>query len=268
MENQDNNALTVNSKTGEIINSSDNFNPIQELSDYAKRLNELPNMKEVKLNKFANDSKYLPISFVEMTLDEIFLGLWKTKNFTYQVIANEIVASLDLEYFHPIAKVWLSRVGAAGVQIQMDSGLKDAKGEQVYETVGGKKYKVKDPNFRITDIERKIQNTLTKDFPHLKAACMTNAARDIAKIFGRDLNREHQDYYTPFYSEDENQTAPNDNTLTKKQESEILEWIDTFNNCNTAKELFLYIDALQKIPDVQVKQALSKPYNKRKAELK
>lgn len=149
-------------------------------------LQKEPNKNELRKNKFANNSEYLPISFLEMTMDEIFFGLWQTKNFKTTGIANEIVGELELSYFHPVAKTWLTRVGCAGVQIQYEAP-KDADGN---------KKKVD-----ITDIRGKIVNTLTKDYPHLKAQCFRNACLSIGKAFGRDLNREFEDQYSPVMKE-------------------------------------------------------------------
>lgn len=145
-------------------------------------LQKEPNKNEVRKNKFANNSEYLPISFLEMTMDEVFFGLWQTKSFTSKVVANEMVGELELSYFHPIAKTWLTRVGVAGVQIQYEAQRDE----------DGNKKKVD-----ITNISLKIVNTLTKDYPHLKAQCFRNACLSIGKSFGRDLNREFEDAYNP-----------------------------------------------------------------------
>lgn len=141
-------------------------------------LHKTPKQEEVKSNAHANNAKYLPISFLEMTLDEMFFGLWQTQKFVTKVIANEIVGELELSYFHPTHKLWLTRVGAGAVQIQMISEKKGGTGD-------------------ITDIGQKIKNTLTKDYPHLKAECFRNACLSIGKAFGRDLNRDFEDQYQP-----------------------------------------------------------------------
>jgi hypothetical protein len=144
-----------------------------------------PDAKEIRSNKFAGNSKYLPISFMEMQLDEIFFGLWQTRNFVSKVVANEIIGEMEVWFFHPVAKTWLCRVGAGAVMIQY---------EAEYEIVDGKKQKIKTD---ITDISKKITNTLTKDYPHLKAECFRNACLSIGKAWGRDLNREFDDQYAP-----------------------------------------------------------------------
>jgi hypothetical protein len=173
----------------ELIKSETELNPLDAISIDADVLTKIQSFKkkylhaepkegEIRKNKFANNSRYLPISFMEMTLDEIFFGLWQTKNFQTKVIANEIVGELELWYFHPVAKTWLCRIGAGAVQIQFKSVEKGGSGD-------------------ITDIRDKITNTLTKDYPHLKAECFRNACLSLGKAFGRDLNREFDDQYNP-----------------------------------------------------------------------
>jgi hypothetical protein len=43
--------------------------------------------------------KYLPISHMEMALDEVFFGQWKTDNFTWTVVSNEVCGSIQLSVF-------------------------------------------------------------------------------------------------------------------------------------------------------------------------
>lgn len=143
------------------------------LERFQKALNTPPEPKEVKENAHNAGAKYLPISFIEMTLDEMFFGLWETTDFRWQVMGNEVVGSLTLRVFHPVEKIWISRTGAAAAMIRQTKGAK------------------------ITDIDSKIHNALGMDFPHLKADCLTNAARSLGKMFGRDLNRKFEDAYKP-----------------------------------------------------------------------
>lgn len=93
---------------------------------------------DVRVNRMANNANYIPISFVETKLDEIYLGLWTTENFQTKVVANEIIGSLDLKVFHPVAKVWLTRVGTASVVIQQNAWLQDEHGNPVKDSKGEK----------------------------------------------------------------------------------------------------------------------------------
>ena len=151
--------------------------------NFSKLTHKEPDPKEIQTNKFAGNSKYLPISFLEMQLDEMFFGLWQTKDFKSSVIANEIIGSLELSYFHPTFHTWITRVGTAGTMIQYKSKDKGGTGD-------------------ITNIKDKIPNTLVKDYPHLKAEAFRNACLSIGKAFGRDLNREFTDTYSPIIKEE------------------------------------------------------------------
>ncbi len=145
----------------------------KQVESFTKLLHTEPAPRDVLVNKNAGGSKYLPISIIETKLDEMFFGLWQAKNFRWQVVANEIVGSIELGVFHPVAKEWVWREGAGAVLIQQ------AKGSA------------------ITDIGSKIKNTLVKDFPHLKAECIKNAAKSLGVAFGRNLNRAYWDEYQP-----------------------------------------------------------------------
>lgn len=169
---QTNNGVQPHQKTDQQILLVDK---LENVVSFQNLLATAPPQNEVKVNKAAGNSSYLPISFVENKLDEIFSGLWQTKNFHWQVIANEIVGNIELGVYHPVIGQWLWREGAAGTMIQQKQGSD------------------------ITDISAKHKNTLVKDFPHLKAECLKNAAKSLGKAFGRDLNREFEDSYTPIH---------------------------------------------------------------------
>jgi hypothetical protein len=161
--------------------------PIDALEQFTQRLNAQPDESEIQVNKAANNSKYLPISFTETKLDEIFAGLWNWELKSYMVVANEIIATGVLEIFHPVARVWLRRSGTAAVMIQQKS-----------EKYGG--------SGRVSNIDDKIKNTLVKDFPHLESEVLKSAAKKFGKVFGRDLNRQFEDSYSPIYTEEVNST--------------------------------------------------------------
>lgn len=179
---------------------------VPKLEEFLKRLHAAPEQDEIKINKQANNSAYLPISFIQNKLDEHFAGLWQTKNFKTQVIANEITGSIDLEVFHPVAKTWITRTGVGAVMIQMRSKKNGGSGD-------------------ITNIRDKYSNTLVKDYPHLYAECVKSAAKTLGLSFGRDLNREFVDKYNPIYSQE-------------VQIGQIREGLETsLEECTTTEEL-------------------------------
>jgi hypothetical protein len=145
------------------------------LKKHTGNLNQKPVSTEIKTNQQANNSKYIGIGTIESELDYIYNGLWSTENFRWQVVANEIIGSIDLKVFHPVAMVWITREGVGSVMIQQK---KDSD---------------------IQDIGSKIKNTLVKDFPHLKAECIKNAAKSLGDRFGRNLNRNQEDDLSKLY---------------------------------------------------------------------
>lgn len=157
-----------------------------QLQDFQSRLNKEPEASELELTPDKR-AKTLPISFVEMTLDELFLGQWSTENFTSKVISNEVCGELELVLTHPITGHEIRRAGAAAIIIQVDKAPEDLKG--------------KDRNQWAIDVLNKKPNALDMGYPKLKAECVKNAAQSLGKIFGRDLNRKKSDVYQPHFKE-------------------------------------------------------------------
>ena len=138
----------------------------------------------------------LVISHVEMTLDEMFLGLWSTENFKWSVIQNEVVGSLDLVVCHPVNGMMIRRTGAACIQIMVDAVPDEFKYVQG-DSTDVKALKAKQRNQWALDVSNKKSGALDLGFPKLKAECLKNAAQSLGKIFGRDLNRKNTDEFTP-----------------------------------------------------------------------
>lgn len=141
--------------------------------DFTRRLNLEPNPAEFDKTPDGK-ARTLPISFVEMTLDELFLGQWELSDVNYQQIFNEVVGTGILTVWNPLTGRPLRRAGFASVIIMQD---KDA-------AIG---------EFNLT----KKKNALDLSFPKLKAEILKNAASSLGKIFGRDINRKLKDSFRP-----------------------------------------------------------------------
>lgn len=115
-----------------------------------------------KINKYAQNSLYIPISYVEAELDNQFGPLnWQVDNLNLQQIGGEVKedksfayfsCSLTLRVLNPVTGYWIARDGVASGQ---------TTGKQI-TTFAGK----------------------------LKAEAVKNAAKSLGPIFGRDLNRD------------------------------------------------------------------------------
>lgn len=137
-----------------------------KLEKFQKMLNSKPKPSDIKINKLANNSKFIPIGVIEKTLDEIYSGLWKAEKFKYITVVNELVGDLELSTFHPVIQEWITRPGAAAIPVTTK------KGED------------------FTDIKNKYINACVTVIGHLKAECIKNAAKSFGEVFGRNLNRE------------------------------------------------------------------------------
>lgn len=143
------------------------------MQDFTKRLNAEPDPREFDKTPDGK-ANTLPISFVEMTLDELYLGQWEVSDVHTQQIFNEVVGTGILTVWHPITGRPLKRAGFGSVVITQD---KDA-------TIA---------EFNMT----KKKNALDLSFPKLKAEITKNAAQTLGKIFGRDINRKSKDVFRP-----------------------------------------------------------------------
>lgn len=143
------------------------------LQEFQRRLNMEPDAREFEPTPDGK-ARTLPISFVQMTLDELYLGLWESSNPSYQQIFNEVVATVCLTVTHPVTGEKMRRTGWASVVITQD---KDALVSE----------------FNVT----KKKNALDLAFPKLGAEAFKSAAQSLGKIFGRDINRKLTDVFKP-----------------------------------------------------------------------
>jgi len=143
------------------------------MQDFSRKLNTEPDPREFEQTPDKRAS-FLPISFVEMTLDELFFGQWELSEPVTQQIFNEVVGHAILTVWHPITNRPLKRAGFGAVVITQDA------------------------NSAIQDFNTtKKKNALDLTYPKLKAEILKNAAQSLGKIFGRDINRKAVDSFKP-----------------------------------------------------------------------
>ena len=92
-----------------LINTSLNLEATKtELQKFNLQVqNTEPKPQEIQINKFANNSKFIPVGVIERKLDETFLA-WPTDNVRWQAIGNESTGVISLQVFHPILYTWIS----------------------------------------------------------------------------------------------------------------------------------------------------------------
>lgn len=161
-----------------------------KLQQFTKQLNAEPDQNELDRTPDGN-AQYLPVSFIEMTLDEMFFGLWSTQHFQWSALINEVQGSLELVLIHPVTGETIRRTGAASIVIMVDKLPDDVRNKMTAQ----------DRNLYASNPANKKPNALDMAFPKLKAECLKNAAQSLGKRFGRDLNRKKSDSYKPVFAQ-------------------------------------------------------------------
>lgn len=156
---------------------------LDSLQKFQTRLNSLPSELAVESTP-DRKAQTVVISHIEMTLDELFFGQWRTENFKWNAIGNEVQGSIELVAVHPVTGFEIRRTGAASIIIMVD---------KVPDGVTGT-----ERNQWALNPSNKKANALDLAFPKLKSECVKNAAQSLGKIFGRDLNRKNADQYQPY----------------------------------------------------------------------
>ena len=158
---------------------------LEALQKFQQMLNAAPDKDGIEKTP---DGKAvtLVVSHVETTLDEMFFGHWRTENFKWERMANEVVGSLDLVVIHPITGYELRRTGAASIVIMVDKVPSHIAADPI------------ERNRWALNADNKKPNALDLAFPKLKTECLKNAAVSFGKLLGRDLNRKNVDVYKPF----------------------------------------------------------------------
>ena len=127
-------------------------------------LNQDPPKDWISIRPIAK-TKYLPIDKVEYLLTKIFVN-WSVEVKYVQVIANSVVVTVRLHYQNPITEQsnWQDGVGAAPIHTKSGKGAMDWNEVQA--------------------------DSVMKAVPSAKSYAVKDAAEELGKIFGKDLNRK------------------------------------------------------------------------------
>lgn len=173
----------------------------KKLETFVSILNSEPEEDRVEVLEADEEVSYLPISYVENELDQLFMGIWDTINFKWDVPfgSNKLVGSLELKVFHPVHSDYISRTGAAVVELKRKKNNSD-------------------------------NTSWAMDLPHLKAECLKNACKSLGNRFGRNLNRIIEDKYQPYVN-------PELAEVKKDKDEKYQKWVDTINKYKTPEIL-------------------------------
>ncbi|HLZ16551.1 MAG TPA: hypothetical protein VKQ08_05900 [Cyclobacteriaceae bacterium] len=179
-----------------------------KFNDLNKLLNAQPKAEWVQINKFANNSKYLPIERVEYLLTTIFIR-WRLEIISSAVMANSVVTIVRLHVLNPIDNQWdwQDGIGAAPIQTKKDAAA--------------------------TDFSQVTTAAVQMAAPASESMALKDAAEKFGKLFGKDLNRKDEINYAPMQEAKSNVLGPVPKELAAVIEAkETTEEIDEFWTAN------------------------------------
>lgn len=153
----------------------------QKLEAFQAMLNQAPPKESIEATPDGK-AKTMVISHVENALDTMYLGQWSTREFGFKVVGNELAGHITLEVVHPITGTTRTLIGAAAQAIMMDAAPNELHGREKNEWA--------------QDIRNKKSKALKMNLPALKSECLKNAAQQLGKAFGKDLNRKNASTFT------------------------------------------------------------------------
>lgn len=140
-----------------------------ELAFKQDRFNQLvnsdPKQEWVKVNKYANNSKYIPIGIVETLLQKIFKQ-YRVEVIREGIMFNSVYVTVRLHYLSLLTNEWSYYDGVGAVQLQTKQGSSPA------------------------ELQNINNNAVMMALPMAKSYAIKDAAEHIGKLFGRDLNRK------------------------------------------------------------------------------
>lgn len=140
-----------------------------ELAFKHDQLNQLVNVDPkqdwIKTNKYANNSKYIPIGIVETLLQKVFKQ-HRIEVLREGVMFNSVYVTVRLHYLNLVTNDWSFHDGVGAVQLQTKQGSSPA------------------------ELQNINNNAVMMALPMAKSYAIKDAAENIGRIFGRDLNRK------------------------------------------------------------------------------
>jgi hypothetical protein len=168
-------------------------------------LNQDPPDSWVKKHPFVN-TKYIPIERVEFLLTKIFQQ-WRVEVLDSKALFHSVAVTVRLHYMNPTNGEWSFQDGVGAVAVQTDKGAS------------------------ASDLGAIKSGAIMMALPAAKSYAVKDAAEQLGKIFGKDLNRRDVIAFTPTYED------------TREQER-VVEWINdkrtTLQQLNAFNTLDLY----------------------------
>jgi len=145
-------------------------------------LNQDPPAKWVKRNPYAGNTAYLPIDKIELLLTRIFQH-WKIEVLREGQMFNSVYVTVRLHYKNPLTNEWMYHDGTGAVGVQTDAGK------------------------TASDLGAIKQNAIMMALPAAKSYAVKDAAENIGRLFGSNLNRRDTVAFSGSYVDQEKKRA-------------------------------------------------------------
>ena len=149
---------------------SDKLQLIEKESVFQRLVNEPPKSNWVKQHPFIKSVRYLPIERVEWLLTNVFVK-WHVEIMDIKILANSVLMTIRLHYRNPMTDEWQYQDGVGASPLQTDKGS------------------------GAIDFNNIKSDAVMKAAPASKSYAVKDAAEQIGRLFGRDLNRADQISY-------------------------------------------------------------------------
>jgi hypothetical protein len=135
-------------------------------------MNQEPKKDWVKENKYAGNSKYIPIGIVETLLQKIFKNP-RIEVLREGVMFNAVYVCIRLHYCNPASGQWEFQDGLGAQELQTKAGASAA------------------------DLAAINKGAVMMALPIAESYAIKDASEKIGKLFGRDLNRKDTMGFAP-----------------------------------------------------------------------
>jgi|LakMenE01Jun11ns_1017448.scaffolds.fasta_scaffold9199307_2 hypothetical protein len=135
-------------------------------------MNQEPKKDWVKENKYAGNSKYIPIGIVETLLQKIFKNP-RVEVLREGVMFNAVYVCIRLHYCNPASGQWEFQDGLGAQELQTKAGASAA------------------------DLAAINKGAVMMALPIAESYAIKDASEKIGKLFGRDLNRKDTMGFAP-----------------------------------------------------------------------
>lgn len=133
---------------------------------WQKALKKAPE-KGVKTHPFISNWKYLPVEVIKGKLEYFFAGLYKIEVVDSKQVANSVLVTVRIHYFHPFFKAWLFHDGCGAAAMQVNKGANAMDSNEIKAAA------------------------VEMAFPKAKSEAIKNAAKEFGPAFGSNLNSKN-----------------------------------------------------------------------------